>query len=74
MYFRQHVKEFLDLRGCRWAYSDENSLSASTVILKTLKELGENASFFGNTLSEYNAFGTLKTLKLTPIYRALFQS
>lgn len=47
---RKHVKEFLDLRGCRWAYSDEGSLSASTVILKTLKELGENASFFGNTL------------------------
>jgi len=68
------VKEFLDLRGCRWAYSDENSLSASTVILKTLKELGENASFFGNTLSEYNAFGTPKKLKLTSIYSALFQS
>jgi len=50
------VKEFLDLRGCRWAYSDENSLSASTVILKTLKKLGENASFFGNTLSEYKCF------------------
>jgi ABC-type phosphate/phosphonate transport system substrate-binding protein len=51
-YFRKHVKEFLDLRGCRWAYSDEDSLSASRVILKTLKELGENASFFGATLSE----------------------
>ena len=72
VFFRQHVKGFLDLRGCRWAYSDENSLSASTVILKTLKERGENASFFGNTLSEYNAFGTLKTLKLTSIYCALF--
>ncbi|XP_069684199.1 probable phosphite transport system-binding protein PtxB isoform X2 [Periplaneta americana] len=47
---RNHVKEFLDLRGCRWAYSDEDSLSSSTVILKTLKELGENSSFFGNTL------------------------
>lgn len=73
-YFRKHVKEFLDLRGCRWAYSDENSLSASTVILKTLKEQGENASFFGNTLSEYTPFSTLKTLKLTSIYCALFQS
>jgi hypothetical protein len=27
------------------------------VILKTLKELGENASFFGNTLSEYISLG-----------------
>ncbi|KDR08778.1 uncharacterized protein LOC110839251 isoform X2 [Zootermopsis nevadensis] len=47
---RKRVKEFLDLRGCRLAYSDEDSLSASKVILKTLKELGENASFFGDTL------------------------
>ncbi|KAJ9592388.1 hypothetical protein L9F63_015956 [Diploptera punctata] len=47
---KKHVKEFLDLRGCRWAYSSEDSLSGSSVILKTLKELGENASFFGNTL------------------------
>ncbi|XP_068085021.1 probable phosphite transport system-binding protein PtxB [Anabrus simplex] len=47
---RKHVKEFLDLRGCRWAYSDESSLSGNTIVLKTLKELGENASFFGNTL------------------------
>jgi ABC-type phosphate/phosphonate transport system substrate-binding protein len=51
-HFRKYVKEFLDLRGCRWAFSGEDSLSASTVILKTLKELGENASFFGNTLSK----------------------
>lgn len=46
----KHMKEFLDLRGCRWAYSDEDSLSGSTVILKTLKEQGENASFFGDAL------------------------
>jgi len=39
-FFRQNVKEFLDVRGCRWAYSDENSLTASTVILKTLKRTG----------------------------------
>lgn len=47
---KKHVKEFLDLRGCRWAYSSDNSLSGCKIILKTLKQLGENASFFGNTL------------------------
>ncbi|PSN53295.1 hypothetical protein C0J52_04658 [Blattella germanica] len=45
--------------GVKGYYSDiiihvdghgEDSLSGSTVILKNLKELGENASFFGNTL------------------------
>uniref|UniRef100_A0A1B6KMP1 Uncharacterized protein n=1 Tax=Graphocephala atropunctata TaxID=36148 RepID=A0A1B6KMP1_9HEMI len=47
---KKHVKEFLDLRGCRWAYSDNDSLSGSTIVLKTLRELGENATFFGNTM------------------------
>uniref|UniRef100_A0A1B6EHE6 Solute-binding protein family 3/N-terminal domain-containing protein n=1 Tax=Cuerna arida TaxID=1464854 RepID=A0A1B6EHE6_9HEMI len=47
---KKHVKEFLDLRGCRWAYSDDESLSGSTIVLKTLRELGENATFFGNAI------------------------
>ncbi|XP_071446365.1 uncharacterized protein [Hetaerina americana] len=47
---RKTVKDFYDLRGCSWAYSNEDSLSGSTVILKKLKSLGENASFFGNKL------------------------
>ncbi|KAG8232788.1 hypothetical protein J437_LFUL012681 [Ladona fulva] len=47
---RKNVKTFLDLRGCSWAYSKQDSLSGSTIVLKKLKELGENASFFGNTL------------------------
>lgn len=54
--FRNHVKEFLDLRGCQWAYSNDDSLSGSTIVLKNLRELGENASFFGNTISMYNLF------------------
>nr|CAD7431937.1 unnamed protein product [Timema monikensis] len=46
----KHIQEFLDLRGTRWAYSNEDSLSASTAILKKLKEQGENSSFFGDKL------------------------
>ncbi|XP_063225282.1 uncharacterized protein LOC134532621 [Bacillus rossius redtenbacheri] len=46
----KHVKEFADLRGCRWAYSHEESLSGSLVVLKKLREMGENAAFFGDTV------------------------
>jgi hypothetical protein len=49
---RKHVNEFLNLRGCTWAYSNEDSLSSSTVVLRKLKEAGEKATFFGNKLSE----------------------
>ncbi|RVE50856.1 hypothetical protein evm_004423 [Chilo suppressalis] len=45
-----NVNTLLDLRGCTFAYSDEESLSGSVIILKTLKEKGENASFFGSKL------------------------
>ena len=46
-----NVNTLLDLRGCTFAYSDEESLSGSKIVLKTLKEKGENASFFGSLLS-----------------------
>jgi hypothetical protein len=49
---RKHVNEFLNLRGCTWAYSNEDSLSSSTVVLRKLKEAGEKATFFGNKLSK----------------------
>lgn len=45
-----NVNTLLDLRGCTFAYSDEESLSSSKIVLKTLKEKGENASFFGSLL------------------------
>ncbi|VVC86665.1 unnamed protein product [Leptidea sinapis] len=45
-----NVNTLLDLRGCTFAYSDENSLSGSKIVLKTLKEKGENAAFFGSYL------------------------
>ncbi|XP_049937299.1 uncharacterized protein LOC126411141 isoform X2 [Schistocerca serialis cubense] len=49
---KKHVKELLDLRGSTWAYSTEESLSGYKIVLKTLKEHGENSTFFGNTLRE----------------------
>ncbi|CAH2096106.1 unnamed protein product [Euphydryas editha] len=45
-----NVNTLLDLRGCTFAYSNEESLSGSKIVLKTLKEKGENASFFGSLL------------------------
>ncbi|XP_049873239.1 uncharacterized protein LOC126371878 [Pectinophora gossypiella] len=45
-----NVNTLLDLRGCTFAYSDEESLSGSKLVLRTLKEKGENASFFGSLL------------------------
>lgn len=45
-----NVNTLLDLRGCTFAYSDEESPSGSKIVLKTLKEKGENASFFGSQL------------------------
>ncbi|XP_047503213.1 uncharacterized protein LOC125048543 isoform X2 [Pieris napi] len=45
-----NVNTLLDLRGCTFAYSNEDSLSGSKIVLKTLREKGENASFFGSLL------------------------
>lgn len=45
-----NVNTLLDLRGCTFAYSDEESLSGSKIVLKTLKAKGENAWFFGSLL------------------------
>lgn len=54
------VKEFLDLRGCFWAYNSEDSLSGSTVVLKKLRDLGENATFFGNALKSGSHLHTIR--------------
>ncbi|XP_050350828.1 uncharacterized protein LOC126773757 [Nymphalis io] len=45
-----NVNTLLDLRGCTFACSDKQSFSGSKIVLKTLKEKGENASFFGSVL------------------------
>lgn len=49
---RKTVKSFLDLRGCNWGYTGDNSLSSSLAIRKLLRSYGENSSFFGNIISK----------------------
>ena len=51
---RERIKDFLDLRGANWATNNSSSTSGHFVMLKALKELGENPSFFGSVLSKYN--------------------
>lgn len=57
---KKYVKTFLDLRGCQWAYCDEKSLSGSAIVLKCLRELGENAKFFGNTIKSGNHLNSIQ--------------
>lgn len=47
---RERIKAFLDLRGTNWATNSQTSTSGHFVVLKTLRELGENPSFFGSVL------------------------
>lgn len=44
------VKEFMDLRGSKWAVNHPDSTSGNLIALLTLKQLGENATFFGTVL------------------------
>lgn len=48
--FSERVKDFIDLRGCKWAYNSSQSLSGHVITLNQLKELGENTSFFSNLM------------------------
>ncbi|GIY73918.1 uncharacterized protein CEXT_315021 [Caerostris extrusa] len=50
LFLVRKVKEFIDLRGCKWAYNCPESLSGHVITLSNLKEIGENSSFFGNIL------------------------
>nr|XP_053634012.1 uncharacterized protein LOC128689676 [Cherax quadricarinatus] len=45
--FRERMKEFLDMRGCKFVYSHEDSLS-NKLLLRALKQMGEDASFFSD--------------------------
>jgi len=50
----ERVKEFADLRGCKWAYNSFQSLSGNVMILNQLKHMGVNTSFFGDTMPSNN--------------------
>ncbi|NP_001155473.1 uncharacterized protein LOC100161110 [Acyrthosiphon pisum] len=57
------VKSFLDLRGCNWGYTGDNSLSSSVTIQKLLRTNGENSSFFGNTIKTGNHLLTVEKVQ-----------
>lgn len=46
--FRDKVKDFIDLRGHRWAYTSPESYSGHGITIDQLKSMGENANFFGD--------------------------
>ncbi|XP_057367731.1 uncharacterized protein LOC130688730 [Daphnia carinata] len=48
---KERTKDFLDLRGANWATNNPCSTSGHFVMLKALKEYGENPSFFGSVLN-----------------------
>ncbi|KAG0712611.1 hypothetical protein GWK47_018114 [Chionoecetes opilio] len=45
---RERVKEFYDIRGCKFVHARENSLASNRLVLRQLKQMGEDASFFGD--------------------------
>lgn len=49
-FHRDNYKEFHDLKGHRWVYNDEYSLTGNVAVLAELKKLGESANFFGHIL------------------------
>ncbi|XP_064619748.1 uncharacterized protein LOC135483126 [Lineus longissimus] len=57
---------FHDLKGCRWAYTDDNSVSGNLSTLSYLRSIGTNANFFGNTI---RAGGHLKAIKMVYDHR-----
>ncbi|KAK3595763.1 hypothetical protein CHS0354_025395 [Potamilus streckersoni] len=53
-------KEFYDLRGHKWAYDKENSLSGNLIVLDHLKKMGFNSTFFGNILVSGSHLNSIK--------------
>lgn len=45
---RDRVKEFYDIRGCKFVHARQNSLASNRLVLRMLKQMGEDASFFSN--------------------------
>ncbi|CAG0905013.1 unnamed protein product [Cyprideis torosa] len=48
----ERIKEFMDLRGCNWVVTHEDSLTTSLLAQQKLKKLGETLSFFGSILKD----------------------
>ncbi|KAK7087184.1 uncharacterized protein [Littorina saxatilis] len=46
---KDRFKDFHALKGCRWAYNDDISLSGNLVMMAELKKHGYDANFFGSS-------------------------
>lgn len=55
-------KDFHALKGCRWAYNEDISLSGNVMVLAELKKLGFNASFFGHILQSGSHMNSLQMI------------
>ncbi|XP_071546507.1 uncharacterized protein [Panulirus ornatus] len=64
---KERLKEFLDIRGCKLVYAGENSLSSSKLLLRTLKQIGEDASFFSDIQASGNH---MKSIEMVVAKRA----
>ena len=47
---RDTYKDIHDLKGHRWAYNDEVSITGNVAVLAELKKMGETATFFGDVV------------------------
>lgn len=56
------MKDFIDLRGCRWAHNVNDHTGCTLMTLHQLKHLGENAQFFGNTLKSRSHLDSVKMI------------
>jgi len=59
---KETVKEFSDLRGCRWAHNVNDLIGGSLMPLHNLKIVGECASFFGNILKSRSHLESIKMI------------
>ncbi|XP_025089947.1 uncharacterized protein LOC112561596 isoform X2 [Pomacea canaliculata] len=55
-------KDFLALKGCRWAYNDDISLSGNLMVLAELKKQGYNANFFGHVVKSGSHHKSLRMI------------
>jgi phosphate/phosphite/phosphonate ABC transporter binding protein len=57
-------KSIRDLKGCSWAYNNEDSVSGNLVVLKYLKStLRTNAAYFGNIVPSGNHLNSIQMVK-----------
>jgi ABC-type phosphate/phosphonate transport system substrate-binding protein len=68
------MKDFLDLRGCRWAQNTNDRLGGSLITLHNLKLLGENATFFGNVLKSKSHLETIELVLTRKAHAAAIDS